>query len=125
MRTVQQQFADVGDLLEAILVDGDWDVPDPPARDLDRALQTLNKHHDRVAKIRDKRDRALTATRVTAAPREMKRVQPAKPPLKVADDQEIIAALSARLATFGAELEREAAAEAALKALPAPGGGAP
>jgi hypothetical protein len=121
MRTVQQQFADVDEVLEAILVEGDWDVPDPPEMDLDRALQLLKHHHDRVMKIRERRDRELVAKKPVPL-RAMKTVQPAPPLLKVVDDQEVIEALTARLVTFGAELEREAAAEAAAKGLPAPDG---
>ena len=102
MRTVQQQFADVGDELDALELNGDWDLPDPPVMDLDRAIQLLKHHHDRVMKIREKRDRAMEA----AGP--LRSAKPAGPMLELADDDAVIEALSGRLASFGAEIRREA-----------------
>ena len=99
MRTLQQQFGNVDQELARIELTGDWDVPDPPVEDLDRALQTLKHYHERVLKIR--------AARPTKDGGEL--VRPGKPVRQapLADDAEIVAALSERLAKFGAEIMAE------------------
>ncbi|MCW3798267.1 hypothetical protein OMW55_10685 [Sphingomonas sp. BN140010] len=98
MRVLQQQFDDVEEELERIDLTGDWDVPDPPVQDPARALQLLKHHQDRVTK-----------TRVAPAAKDGeagRKVQPqrASPP---ATDAEVVAALSERLAKFGAEIIAE------------------
>ena len=108
MRMLQQQFGNVEEELERIELTGDWDVPDPPVEDLDRALQTLKHHHERVSRIR--------AARVTNDGGEVRARKPVRREL-IADDAEIVAALSERLAQFGAAVM----AEEALPQLPAPG----
>jgi len=99
MRALQQQFGNVDEELEQIELTGDWDVPDPPVEDPDRALQMLKHYHDRVSKIR--------AARTAREPGELKRER--KPAFRepIADDAEIVAALSERLARFGAEVMAE------------------
>lgn len=89
MRILQQQFARVDEELDRIDFEGDWDVPDPPVEDMDRAVQLLKHHHDRVTKIR--------AARAGAA----------EPPPEIADDATVVQALAARLATFGREVRAE------------------
>ena len=100
MRTLQQQFGNVDAELERIELTGDWDVPDPPVEDLERALQLLKHHHERVKSIR-------AAARPAKDGGELKREskRPTREP--IADDAEIVAALSERLAQFGAEIMAE------------------
>lgn len=99
MRTLQQQFGNVDEELEAIELTGDWDVPDPPVEDLARALQLLKHHHERV--------KATRAARPTRDGGEFARESKRATREPIADDAEIVAALSERLASFGAEIMAE------------------